>query len=273
MARVSKVGYDLDTVVDEIMHFIPASLDPNGLVRQPWFQGFIKRMLFTAEDTVERDLDILISRRKVYCIEDQTFEPPEEDAMVLYPLDKPVNWFAGHRRGALRLPKGFVKQLYSLKLRMPYNFASNTPNFDIPVSGPQKAVVLQRNTISISPAGFAGWWPGVSYAAFNDGVRIPSGIDVVFEAGLSKRELENDWQGIYSLILLQTALGMLVELQPQVGEGAQKETLQQDSLMNAIEYAKRDAFGALGGDIKALAKRYDTLVNSLRANQLSWIYA
>jgi hypothetical protein len=228
---------------------------------------------------VEKDLDILIKPRMIYCVQDQTFLPPEPDGIVLPPLDIPRNWFAGDRQGAVKLPKGFPREIKKITLQ-PYG--PYTSPLNIPVSGTNKAIRLERNLLRFVPNRFgvlglsmpwsATVWRGTPGNFGPAGTNVPGGIEVVYEAGLTKNQIENDYYPILDMVMLAAQIGVLTQVQARIGNGAQREKLGQDGLINEIDYPKREGFGPLGGELKQMEKQYQALLHSMRAGQLSFIY-
>lgn len=273
--RVSKLGLDPQKLYMEAIAGFPAYYKAQGIS-----PDVVKRMLFTAEDLVERDLDILISPRMVYCVQDQTFEPAESDAIVLPPLDIPANWFAGNRQGGVKLPKGFPRKIVSLKITTSY-FTNQQRN--IPVNGLNSPVKLDKNLLRLSHLnnagglglGFAGAGSGFGAGGIyrhSAGSVIAGGLEVVYECGLTRQQIENDFYPIMSMIPIQMQIGIFTELQHRVGgNGAQEEALVQDAMSNTIKYPDRSKAGVFGGEIAMLRKQYDALKNAMNSGVLKFM--
>lgn len=228
----------------------------------------VEGALRSAEDRVERDLDILISKRTVWCKSDAV-EPEdiEDNTIILKSLTKPVNWFQGHRQGALSLPKAPVKKILSVHIRTfgPYNAP-----FEIPLD---RVRLESPNMLYFVPGVMGTIFPLSSYLGsylVADGTRIPAGVEVKYEAGLSKREICNDYYPIITMVKVLAQIEVLTFMQILLGQGTQKEQVIQDGLGNTVEYASRSSMGPLGGEIKALNKLYDDLKNTMRSQFISW---
>lgn len=241
----------------------------------------VQEAIYSAEGRVERDLDILISPRKVYCVDNPGFEPPEPDAIVMPALDIPANWLAGNRQGILKLPKGFPKIIHSFKLRS--TWSPSIRKFDVPVAPIERSVItVAKNSVRLKSAQWGLWLAGAGVPHYgaggfgaggiyrqSAGTTIPGGAEFIYTAGLSQRELNSrEWRPLLSLIRIAAMIEVLTLVQPGVGGGAQKERLMTDATNNEIEYGRRDGFGAFGGDIKALQKQYDNLMRSLQSGSL-----
>jgi hypothetical protein len=281
--RVSKLGLDPQVVYKQVLSGIPAYDGPRGV--DPLV---VERLLYSAEDRVESDTDMLIKPRMIYCVQDRNFEPPEPDAIVKSALTIPANWFAGNRNGYTPLPNSPVRQIHRLSV-----VANNYSNrrIEIQVNAPNSPIRLKQNALWLRPnflwqniVDSIGSWSGGGdttsglgmYAAnsnqFGAGGRhrweagraIPAGLEVVFEAGLTKREIENDYYPLISMVYIQTQIGVLTELQQRVGgNGAQEETLQVDAMTNTIKFPDRSKAGVFGGELKALGAQYDQLLRSM----------
>ena len=103
------------------------------------------------------------------------------------------------------------------------------------------------------------------------GVTLAGAAEVIYTGGLSKRELLQNYAMILSLIMMATQIGVMTAIQYKIGNGSQKEALQYDATMNSIEYARRDAYGPLGGEIKALQRLYDLEMNALKSGKLRFL--
>ncbi len=267
--RASKTGITVDMVRSGVLDGIPAYTKYAGQIPADLIQLAIN----TAEDMVERETDVYFSIRKVYCVQDQLFEPPEVSGVVMPPLDKPANWFAGQRSGAITLPKLKAKKVYSLKL-LPFG------QYVVPIVIPQTRIRLQRQLLQLTTGAYQGGTDAAAYGGLGfgagfyavDGMRIPAGLEIIYDAGLTKRELENDFSGLFSLVLMSAAITVLVLTQARIGGGTQKEALGQDSLTNTVEYAQRNVGGPLGGEIKQLAMSYQHILSVFNSYKLNYIY-
>jgi hypothetical protein len=261
IGKLAELGITVDRIREECVDGIPLFAAGKGVS-----DDIIQRAIFSAEDRVERDLDILIRVRRVYCIQNQMFDPPDQDAVILPPLDKPSNWFAGHRRGAIRLPRNNVKQIEKITLK-PFGMFSR--EIDIPIR--DNRVRLERNTVRFVPGPYAqeaylaGWM-------MQDGINVPGGIEIIFTAGLTKREIEQDWYPVLSMVTIGAQMEIYTGLQPRIGAGLQEERLVQDALSNDIKYADKRDGGALGGELKRLELQYNRYRDTLRAGKLSFVY-
>jgi hypothetical protein len=279
MSRIRKTSLNVQVLRAELMSGLPLSI---GAVTDQQ----INRWLNAAEDQVERDLDMFISPRTVYCVHDQ-YATPESNTpyYISGPLDKPRNWFAGNRHGALKLPRGMGKKITSIKflpttgLVVPLIINLNDENMNNPF---RRIIRLKNSFVRFVD----NWWRPMSGPMFNgysglggwffpfsqyDNMSIPGGIEIVYEAGLTPYQLENDFAGIEAMVLIQAQIAMLISLQYRTGRGAQAETLVEDALQNKLEYAKRDGFGPYGGEIKALKDRYKDLLAAFRT-EFNWIW-
>lgn len=270
--RPLKSGLTVEQLREEVLDGIPVYNGAKGIAER-----LIQRALASAEDKVEKDTDILLSPRTVHCIQDQSdpvFEEGQDDdfRIVKPPLDKPANWFAGNRFGALRLPIGPARRLHSLTL---VPFGVNARRLPVPVPpDPRSPVRLERNTVRFVPNVIGGLMAinsVVGAHALNDKLTIPGGVEVVYEAGLSARQLAHDGQTLITMVVLAAQIEVLTEVQARLGGGVQKEKLVQDGMGNEVELAKREGGGPLGGEIAAARRLYEWHLRSVRAGKLDLI--
>lgn len=238
--------------------------------------ALIMQAIDAAENQVELDLDMLIWERDVHCISDQDDSeiPLDDTRIILGALDKPRNWFAGDRFGDIRLPKAPAKKLLRVTV-LPYGPLSY--KFDLPLEDPRYAQPrLDKNKLRLVPGRTGMVLPfGQSLASYfiRDGWVIPNGLEVVYRAGLSQRQLHQQFPAIRFLVMTQAAILALGMVQGRMMGGAQREMVGSDNLQNSVETAKRDALGPLGGELKMLRANYNALLNSVRSDaNLSWVW-
>lgn len=238
--------------------------------------ALIMQSIDAAEDKVEKDLDILIWERDVHCVSDQDdSDLDDSDTRVLLgALDKPRNWFAGDRFGVLRLPRAPAKRLIRVTL-LPYGPLARP--LELPIDDPRYAQPrLDRNKVRFVPGrmGIVLPMPQSIMAFFvRDGFVIPNGIEIVYRAGLSRRQLRQQAPMIRLMVIYQAAILTLGLVQGRMMGGAQKESVASDNLQNSVETAKRDQLGPLGGEIKALKATYNELKEAVASDQnLSWVF-
>lgn|GEM_PF-5339012 len=261
----SRVGITVEDVRSVVLEGLPL-FDRQG---QPVSSAFIQLAIDAAEEKVSLDLDVLIGVREVRCIHDQTDpDDDDDDAIILPPFQKPRNWFAGDRWGDLPLPKLPAKRVKRVTL-FPYGFTT-TP-IEVPVQGPNSRARLNRKSVQFVPGMYGMLFPPTSAGLlpamqFADGQSIPGAIEVVYDAGLSARDLRQ--MPLLKMMILHMAGIMTLGLvQIRIGNGLQKEAGSLDGMMNAVELAKRDSAGPLGGEIRRLEKTYQELLRSLQATQ------
>lgn len=229
----------------------------------------IYQNVLAAEDKVGLDLDLLIGVREIRCINDQT-EPtdPLDDSIIMPAFDKPRNWFQGDRWGALKLPYGPAKAVISVTAK-PYGYFS-----PMVIQIPKDRFRLEKGLLQFVPGGVLGtvlpYNASLSgtfaygYNQFADGSMLPGGLEVVYTAGLSPRDLKRH-PLILTLVQLQALILTITFYQPWIGGGAQKETAASDGQNNSVELARRDRAGVLGGELAALLASYNALLRSIRA--------
>lgn len=267
-AYVSGVGLTVMHLKDGIIDGLP--LTQSGIDVPLWL---LRDALDAAESKVESDCDMFIWERDVYCVSnlDDSGLDAEDDRAIYPALDKPKNWFAGQRYGMIKLPRGPAKKLIRVTV-LPYGFMSAP--IDIPVDdeaerqGKSRAR-LDRNKLRFVPGRngmlFGSAVTQMRYTMY-DGETIPNGLEVVYRAGLSERQLRLEGAKFRTLVLLQAAIQAITMLQARMAGGMQKEALQTDGLANTVEVAKRDSGGPLGGELRSLRKNYDDLLRSVMAD-------
>jgi hypothetical protein len=230
--------------------------------------AIIYQNVLAAEDKVGLDLDILIGVREIRCINDQT-EPTDEmdDSIIIPAFDKPRNWFAGDRWGALKLPYLPAKSVISVTAH-PYGYYVGNL-----ISIPLDRIRLEKGLLQFVPGPLGTILPtnyalsvsyGFGYGQFQDGQMLPGGLEVVYTAGLSPRDLKRH-PIIKTLIQLEALILTITFYQGWIGGGAQKETAGSDGQTNTVELARRDHLGVLGGEISAMKSSYNELLRSVRA--------
>ncbi|TDE85582.1 hypothetical protein [Deinococcus sp. S9] len=219
--------------------------------------GFIA----AAENKVGIDLDVLIGVREVRCVADQGDPDDEEDDVIYHPaLDKPRNWFAGDRAGLIKLPYRPLVKVLRVTVK-PYGFGAQ------PLSVPLDRIRATKTSFSLVPGPqgfiFPLGTPLPSYFTVADGHRIPGGLEVVYTAGLGKRDLKQ-YPIIRTLILLQAALLCLQSINVKIGGGVQQEQVRSDGLDNQVALQKGE-MGVLSGPLKALTASYNALLRTAQA--------
>lgn len=141
-----------------------------------------------AQNKVGLDLDTLIGPREVRCIADQSDpEDPSDDAIIMPPLDKPRNWFAGDRWGSLKLPVLPAKKVLSVTIK-PYGYSA------IPIAIPVNRVRLDNGSLRFVPGPLGFLLPFSSIVPIQqleDGNMLPGALEIVYLAGLTARDLAN----------------------------------------------------------------------------------
>ena len=109
------------------------------------------------------------------------------DIIVRPALDKPRNWFAGDRQAIVKLPFRPVQKIKRVTLKL---VGFGATSVDIPLD----RIRLTNNGFSLVPGQNGYILPNntrlMNYWQFNDGMRLPGGLEVVFDAGLGKRGLK-----------------------------------------------------------------------------------
>lgn len=265
---ISGVGLTVFHIKDGILDGLP--LTQNGLDVPLWL---IRESIDAAESKVEADCDMFIWERDIYCVSelDDSELDISDDRTIFGALDKPKNWFAGQRWGMIQLPRGPAKKLHRVTV-LPYGFL--TQPIDIPVKDEDERLGDSRARLDKNKVRFVPGRNGLLFGqrlsqliyTLRDHETIPNGIEIVYRAGLSERELRLEGAKFRTLVMLQAGILALTALQARVGGGVQKESLQTDGLHNTVEVGKRDSAGPLGGEIKGLRKAYDDLLRSVMAD-------
>lgn len=214
-----------------------------------------------AQNKVGLDLDTLIGPREVRCIADQSDpEDPSDDAIIMPPLDKPRNWFAGDRWGSLKLPVLPAKKILSVTIK-PYGWNAS------PIEIPANRVRLDNGNLRFVP-GPMGYLLPFSYAVpamqLNDGSMLPGALEIVYVAGLTARDLLNK-PIIKTLIMLEAAILTLTMVQGRIGGGIAEESVGFDGLTNSVKLGRIDLLGPLGGLLKAYKASYAELLRSAQS--------
>lgn len=276
--RPVKSGLTVKELKEEVLDGIPLYNGAKGILPKT-----MERALASAEDEVEKDIDMLFGKRTVYCIQDQSQpefpEGVQDDFRVIRPaLDKPRNWFAGDRHGAIRLPVAPARKIISVHLLYPFGasqrFPVNSTSFRLERNS-IRFVPMQYGGISGSTAGLI--FPG-QFTYSNQS--IPGGVEVVYEAGLTPREIAMDWQEIPSMVLMLAAAKVLALMQPKVGgtsaDGSGgsgpviKESQTTDNITDSIEFADRSKLGAYGGEITTLMNQYKASMARVNSRKITF---
>lgn len=265
---VSGVGLTVYHIKDGILDGLP--LTQNGIDVPLWL---IRDAIDTAESKVESDCDMFIWERDVHCVAelDDSELTVDDDRAIYPPLDKPKNWFAGERWGMIQLPRGPAKKLHRVTV-LPYGFLAHP--IDIPVDAESERQGISRARLDRNKVRFVPGRNGLLFGqrisqmiyTMRDDTTIPNGMEIVYRAGLSERELRLEGAKFRTLVMLQAGIQALAMLQARLAGGIQKETLGTDGLQNTVEIAKRDQLGPLGGEIKGLKANYNDLLRSVMAD-------
>jgi hypothetical protein len=283
--RPIKSGLTVQDLKEEVLDGIPIYNGAKGILPRT-----MERALASAEDEVEKDIDMVFGKRTIYCIQDQS-QPefpdgaPDDHRIIRPPLDKPKNWFAGDRHGAIRLPLAPAKKIISVHLVYPYGvnqrFPLNTNSFALEKNCLRFKFLYYNNggagyPTAAMPNAFFGGSGNASYA----NTSIPGGVEVVYEAGLTQREIENEWQEIPSMVLMLAAAKVLALVQARVGgTGADggggsgpviKETQTTDNITDSIEFADRSKLGAYGGEITTLMNQYKASMARVNSRKITF---
>lgn len=228
----------------------------------------ILEQILSAESVVSTAVDVLLGIHEVRC--QQAPERGDEPAGVIikHALTKPRNWFEGDRWGDIGLPLLPVKEVLSVRV---YPSGWTQASFDVPLSQIRLSNThFQIASNALGVGGITGWaWNNQSRSAplalmaSNDGRAMPGGIEVTYRAGLSRREMD-EFPLLRTLVRLQAMILMLTFYQAFLGGGAQKEAAGVDGMTNAVELARRDVLGPLGGEIKAMTASYNALLSVAR---------
>lgn len=222
----------------------------------------IQGALASAQHKVEADLNILIGVHEVRCVRDKPDEDTLADNVIIHePLDKPKNWFAGDRFGALKLPYRPVKKILKVRF-LPYGWNS------APIDMQSERTRLEDNLLRFVPGPFGYMMPITAlFPAYqmSDGSANPGAIEVTFTAGLSERDLRLRYPLVAELIKTQAAIMVLSLVQGRVGGGVARESAGGDGLTNAVDLGRVDVLGPLGGILKGLKSNYAELLQSARA--------
>jgi hypothetical protein len=276
--RPIKSGLTVKDLREEVLDGIPIFNGGKGILPRT-----MERALASAEDEVEKDIDMLFGKRTVYCIQDQSqpefAEGVKDDYRIIRPaLDKPRNWFAGDRHGAIRLPLGPAKKVLSVHLTYPFGASQRFPV-------DSRSFRLERNSIRFVPmqyGGISGATAGLIFPGqfTYSNQSIPGGVEVIYETGLNRREMDQDWQEIPSMVLMLAAAKVLALTQPRIGgTGADgsagsgpviKETQTTDNITNSIEFADRSKLGAYGGEITTLMNQYKSSMGRVNSRKITF---
>lgn len=262
--RPKKSHVTVDMVRQHVLDGIPVYLSGEAIP-----DHMIQFNIWSAEDQVEKDSDLLIGPRDIHCIQDQS-EPVFKDGIddfriIKNALDKPRNWFAGDRRGAIKLPLGPAKIVKSVSIALPY---STNARFAIRLD----SVRLEKQLMRFMPARYGYMFQGTSgpwgpWSIF-DSSAVPGGIEVIYQAGLSERQIQQDWMEIPAMVVTLAALRTLLATQARLGGGIQRESITQDNLVNMVELADRSHGGPLAGEIAGLARQYNEMLRALNAKKM-----
>lgn len=254
-------------VRETVLSGIPLLYTQQGLgVSDALIQGNIA----AAQNKVGLDLDVLIGPHEIRCITDQSDpEDPLDDAIIMPPLDKPKNWFAGDRWGALKLPVLPAKKILVVTIK-PYGW--NTRPIPIPVD----RIRLENGLLRFVPGPLGYLLPfsgAVPIMQLNDGSTLPGALEVIYTAGLTARDLANK-PIIKTLIMLEAAILTLTMVQGRIGGGIAEESVGFDGLSNSVRLGRIDILGPLGGLIKAYKANYEELLRSAQSDmtfRLIWL--
>lgn len=231
--------------------------------------GVIEQNILAAEAAVGTALGVLLGVHTVHCQQGSAPEDYPQGVIYKPAIQKPRNWFEGDRWGGIALPLLPVRSVSEIRV---YPSGWLNANFLVPL----ERVRVSRKGFQIASAalmvgGLNGWlWSGQAVGAqqplammmLTDGRAMPGGIEVTYEAGLSKREMD-DYPLLATLVKLQALMLTLTFFQAFIGGGAQKEAAGMDGMTNSVEL-KKDLLGPLGGELRALTASYNNLLNIAR---------
>lgn len=229
----------------------------------------IGEMILTAESMIGAELDLLLGLHEVRCVQDH--DPAEElpPRVLLKPaLDKPRNWFEGDRWGSVDLPALPVRAVKRVTV---YPSGWSAGSFEVPlgrVRAHRKGFKVASSALAMGNT--AGWLMSqgqvsapLAMAWASDGRAMPGGIEVIYTAGMTEREIA-DFPVLKTMARTQALILLLSFYQAFLGGGVQKEAAGVDGMSNAVETARRDVLGPLGGEIKALKATYEYLLGVAR---------
>lgn len=266
MALNSKTGATVQEVRDWCLNGLPVEYKGEDV---PEFM--IEQMIRTAENMLEKQFDILLSVRTVYCTGDLDDSEVTDDRILLPAFNKPANWFQGNRYGIIKVTKRPLKKVHRMYVK-PMGFYRDR-EFDID----PRNLRIHKSSIQVVPGATGlifgqNQLPAAAIIAV-DGQMIPGGIGVIYDAGLSPREVNEEYPMLKTLALIQASILTLTFVQGRVGGGLQKEAVRVDGLDNVVEVGRREKGGPLAGEIRTLKEQYQAISSLMMADtNYSWVF-